>query len=257
MLAFNESSAEFLPHLPPYSDKTFVYTVLTTKEFHGTRLKNIMETWGQHVNMPFITTDAEDGRYPTALVLGEAGKGDLGGKTLQALLKFCEFDGDFYVFTDDDSFVVAGNLERVISENYNRDEPLYTGYSLTHTRKPFIGGGGGIVFSNQTMRRFCGVAKAPQPPVACAWKHQRAAPGDMAIAHCMEHLGVDATHQHGFYPFTITEIVRKMPDDACSRTWWVPKHIRCSPPVSKIISFHYVRENQYRWLYYLVYRFRQ
>ena len=241
---------------PPYSDKKFVYTVLTTRQFHGSRLKNIMRTWGQHVNIPFITTDALDPAFPTALVLGAEGKGDLGGKTLQALKKFCEFDSDFYVFTDDDSFVVAKNLESVIAANYDRDSALYAGYTLTHTVKPFVGGGGGIVFSNNTIKNFCAVAKSEKPPVECSWEHQRAAPGDMAISHCMNYLGVAATHQHGFYPFPITELMKER-DNWCNVTWWVPKHLKCNPPVSRVISFHYVPEDQYRMLYYFLYLFRQ
>ena len=256
MIAWNESSADFEPHLPPYSDKKFVYTVLTTRQFHGSRLKNIMRTWGQHVNIPFITTDALDPAFPTALVLGAEGKGDLGGKTLQALKKFCEFDSDFYVFTDDDSFVVAKNLESVIAANYDRDSALYAGYTLTHTVKPFVGGGGGIVFSNNTIKNFCAVAKSEKPPVECSWEHQRAAPGDMAISHCMNYLGVAATHQHGFYPFPITELMKER-DNWCNVTWWVPKHLKCNPPVSRVISFHYVPEDQYRMLYYFLYLFRQ
>ena len=241
---------------PPYSDKKFVYTVLTTRQFHGSRLKNIMRTWGQHVNIPFITTDALDPAFPTALVLGAEGKGDLGGKTLQALKKFCEFDSDFYVFTDDDSFVVAKNLESVIAANYDRDSALYAGYTLTHTVKPFVGGGGGIVFSNNTIKNFCAVAKSEKPPVECSWEHQRAAPGDMAISHCMNYLGVAATHQHGFYPFPITELMKER-DNWCNVTWWIPKHLKCNPPVSRVISFHYVPEDQYRMLYYFLYLFRQ
>ena len=239
---------------PPYSDKKFVYTVLTTRQFHGSRLKNIMRTWGQHVNIPFITTDALDPAFPTALVLGAEGKGDLGGKTLQALKKFCEFDSDFYVFTDDDSFVVAKNLESVIAANYDRDSALYAGYTLTHTVKPFVGGGGGIVFSNNTIKNFCVVAKSQKPPVECSWEHQRAAPGDMAISHCMNYLGVAATHQHGFYPFPITELMKER-DNWCNVTWWIPKHLKCNPPVSRAISFHRVPPKDLRVLYFFTYLF--
>jgi hypothetical protein len=235
-----------------------------------------MDTWGRHVFMPFIATDAADTDYPNALVLGDEGKQDLGGKTLQAFSKFCEYydDGDFFVLADDDSFIVAHRVERYLRAYRNPEEPLYAGYTLTHTKRPFVGGGGGIVISRMTLYKFCEATtrlttfsannselqrvQRLKFTTPCSWRVMRTLPGDIAVAECMKYLNIPATNIDGFQPFPLDKIVlRKPQENWCTITWWVPKHLKCFPPHPDPKTYHYVPVHEYGWYYILNYHLRK
>lgn len=241
-----------LTNVGPYSSRSFVYSILTTHSFHKTRLRKVMDTWGKHANVVFITTDKADPEFPLTVVLGD-GDRDLGGKTLQAIEKFCEYDADFFMFIDDDAFVVASTLERNVSEHFDRDVPLYGGYMLTHTAVPFIGGGGGVLLSNATMKLFCARIKE-RSHSPCMWKWSKSLPGDVAVSMCMQSLMVDATHIDGFSPFPISRMVDSSPESWCHITWWLPKHLKCNPPFPRAMTVHYVPLDEYDELYYLTYQ---
>lgn len=241
-----------LTHVGPYSNATFVYSILTTKAHHSSRLRKVMSTWGNHVNLGFITTDVVDAEFPKSIVLGE-GERDLGGKTLQAFEKFCEFDADFFVLIDDDAFVVASNLERGVASQFSRDVPLYGGYSLTHTSVPFIGGGGGIVVSNATMQSLCQQIREPKH-TPCRWRASRNLPGDVAVSSCMQSLRIKATHIDGFSPFPMSRMVDSSKAGWCKITWWIPPHLKCNPPYDAAMTMHYVPIDEFDELYYLSYQ---
>lgn len=236
----------------PYSNASFVYSILTTKAHHRSRLRKVMSTWGKHVNVGFITTDKEDTEFPKTVVLGE-GERDLGGKTLQAFEKFCDFNADFFVLIDDDAFVVASNLERGVSNLFAPSTPLYGGYTLSHTAVPFVGGGGGIVVSNATMKLLCKRIREPKHS-PCRWRASRSLPGDIAVSSCMQSLGVSATHIDGFSPFPMSRMVDASKTGWCKITWWIPKHLKCNPPFDAAMTMHYVPLDEFDELYFLAYQ---
>jgi hypothetical protein len=247
-----EEDTRQLTQTGPYANATFVYSILTTKAHHSSRLRKVISTWGKHVNLGFITTDVVDAEFPKSIVLGE-GERDLGGKTLQAFEKFCEFNADFFVLIDDDAFVVASNLERGVSGLFSRDAPLYGGYSLTHTSVPFIGGGGGIVVSNATMRLLCSRIHEPKHS-PCRWRTSRNLPGDVAVSSCMQSLHIKATHIDGFSPFPMSRMVDSSKAGWCKITWWIPPHLKCNPPYDAAMTMHYVPLDEFDELYFLTYQ---
>lgn len=247
---------------------TFHYTILTTKKYHKTRLREVMATWGRRVSIPFIISDAFDAEYPNIRLAGDS-TSDLSGKALYGLELFCETSGaDFYVMVDDDTFVIAPNFEKMVGDRFVPQQNVYAGYLLNHDFPFIIGGGGGIVFSNRTMKKLCqevrGSKGGNNKPQAnwknnwsgrsrCEWSQNKNWPGDKMIGYCMSSLGARASHIDGFLPFSLIEMVNR--DEVtswCKKSWWLPEHIMCHPPPASVASMHYTEE--FRELYYLTYQ---
>ena len=239
--------------------KTFAYAVLTAPEHHATRLRGISQTWGLDADIRFAASDADDGTFPFPVVQvsdGSTNRGNLATKTMLALKLLCNHDADFYVFSDDDTFLSVRNLESIVSEKYSSSHDLYLGYGLSHTEPPFIGGGGGIVFSNNTMSKFCSLFRSADflehghESSNCHWKRHANFPGDVAVSWCMNELKVPATHLHGFYPLDIGFVLWP-PYKVCHDLWWIPKHIHCPLRAPyRLISFHYMSPAAQREAFY-------
>lgn len=243
----------------PAVERKFGYIVLTSVDHHTTRIPNLMSTWGQHANILFIASDALDARYPLIIDLKEKGKRSLGKKAMKMMEMTCDQveSGklDYVVMADDDTYLVTPNLEYVFSQ-VDPDVPGYYGYSLTHTKVPFIGGGGGIVFSRGTMKEVCAAAKSRGKAFnKCQWEQCEGLPGDIAISLCMQHVKVPAVHIDGFHPFPVHEMINE-PKNWCTATWWIPKHLKC-PPVPRAISFHYLAQERWKEYYYWTFRFQR
>lgn len=227
---------------------SFVYGVLTQKTFHDTRLQLLMKTWGSHVNVRFIASDAADRRWENILVWPELrGRKKLSRKTLRLWRELCNIAADFYVIVDDDTFMVSHNVEISIGA-LSPDDDLYTGYLLSHIRKfPLVGGGGGIILSNYTMRGLCAHAAA-FPKDYCGNSLWPA--GDTGTMHCLKRLNIKPMHSVGFYPFPLVDMVEQ-PVNYCMSTWWInPRFIWC-PPVPFMQAIHYLGEDRALEYYYL------
>ena len=232
-----------------------IYTILSSANYHQNRVRRVLQTWGRHVNIAFIGSTDEDPNLPLIKKFEPKGKETLGLKTIQMLVHLCQNwkDQDYYVMTDDDTFVVAHNLEWYLQKHHNPDEHLYGGYTLTHLADPIVGGGGGIVFSRKTMNAFCDASG--KPGHVCHVGARHAGAGDAAVLYCMKALGVKATHLNGFYPFPVHQMIDQ-PSNWCTITWWFPKHIQC-PPIGPTLTFHYIPEDRYLEYYYWSYNFTQ
>ena len=319
VLLSTSSSREPLHDVGFVPFRRFLYTVLTSNANHGTRLRPLLTTWGRHATIPFLISDSHDPKFPRTRNLGP--RHELGRKTLSGLREFCRMvsrktlhkilfqrrsdihshhnvvngsssssttsigvGADFYVISDDDTFIITHNLEEVISTNFDPKVPCYVGYALTHLTEPFIGGGGGVVLSNATMEKFCseiGEGSAAENHISEGKKKGDGQdrmdikkggdsvvqspcnpdadfipkPGDMALFQCMNRLKISATHQDGFHPLFIHKIAN--PDgNYCSKIWWMPHHIQCHPPNHRLISMHYVPVDRFYEVYYWAYLFR-
>jgi hypothetical protein len=231
--------------------KDVLISVLTSAQHHNTRLKQLMGTWGKHVRWGVIASDEASKEHNTTAVVTQKGRDQLGKKSQKIWKMMCKEDAKWYGTVDDDTFLILHNLLEALNgpRLANYDDKFYIGYTLTHTPVAFVGGGGGIFLSRGTMKALCAESEKSNPCNDASIPDGQA--GDIATSNCMVHLGVQATHQDGFYPFPPDKMVEPAPN-WCTETWWVPKHITC-PPVERAISFHYVDQAHYRLLYYLTY----
>ena len=238
-------------HLPPpgKAKARFAYGILTHQANHDKRLAVVMSTWGRHANVAVIASDEADSRFPAIEAMPQyRSKRKLSPKTLHLWRSLCKHDADFYVMADDDSFLVVPNIEASVG-SLDPQADMYTGYVLDHLRGwPLVGGGGGIVLSNYTMRSLCDYANQPGDGEnvcrASMWPA-----GDTATMHCLRKIGVPPTHTQGFYPFPPAEMVTA-PPNWCSITWWInPRYISC-PPADRLMGVHYLGKDRAREYYY-------
>jgi len=231
----------------PRRKPRFAYGILTVAQNHDARLKVVMSTWGRHANVAVIASDQADEHFPAIEPMPQfKTKRTLGHKTLSLWHSLCKIPADFYIMADDDSFLVVPNVEAAIGA-LSPQADVYTGYVLDHIRGwPLIGGGGGIVLSNYTMRGLCSYAAAT-PDNPCLKSFWPA--GDTATMQCLKRLAVVATHTKGFYPFPPEEMVDLAPN-WCSSMWWInPRYIAC-PPADRLLGLHYFGKDRGREYYF-------
>lgn len=113
------------------------------------KTKHIRATWTKHCNMVLymssITSD-----FPTiGLNMSESRK-HLYLKTIRALhyIHAHHLDAaEWFLKADDDTFVVVGNLQRLLSR-YNSEEPVYLGHRFgVFVKQGYMSGGAGYVLS--------------------------------------------------------------------------------------------------------------
>jgi hypothetical protein len=250
----------------PFSNSRFAYTILTTKEHHHRRLEPQLRTWGESANVAFVATDDVDqdaeemGRLHNTklLSLGAIGRHDLGRKTMRGVMEMCAQKADFYVFVDDDCFVFVPALEAYVSSRFRPSDPLYLGAALTHLKHHFISGGGGVVLSASTLNTICAKVNASTMPGASACHPENPAvwtkPGDTAIMDCVVEVGHAATHDDGFHPLRLSDMVDYSPAETSCDVWWIPKSQHCRPPTSITLTSHYTPPERFAWYHFVATR---
>lgn len=252
---------------PPFSSSRFAYSILTTKDHHYARLEPQLRTWGASANVAFVVTDDVDenaaalGRqYSTKLLsLGESGRHDLGRKTMRGVVEMCSHVADFYMLVDDDCFVFIPALEAYVSSRFRPSEPLYLGAALTHLKQPFISGGGGVILSSKTLAAICAnVNSSASKPGASACHPDNPSvwtkPGDTAIMDCVLEVGHSATHDDGFHPLRLSDMVDYSPAETSCDVWWIPKSQHCRPPTSISLTSHYTPADRFAWYHFVATR---
>ncbi|XP_013396800.1 glycoprotein-N-acetylgalactosamine 3-beta-galactosyltransferase 1 [Lingula anatina] len=92
-------------------------------------------------------------------------------------------DADWFINTDDDTYVIVENLRHFLSSK-NSSHPVYFGYhSKAFLEQGYFSGEGGYVFSKETLRRLVIIGGKQQQ--SC---HQNG--GEMEFEMCLSQLGV-------------------------------------------------------------------
>jgi UDP-glucose:O-linked fucose beta-1,3-glucosyltransferase len=192
----------------PLEPTDVVIAIKTTKLFHATRVKLLLETWaGPDCPVPvFVTSDAVDPAVQSVDMGVNTKKGHCA--KAMAILHWLakEHPGKkWYFIADDDTVLGVDRLLRLL-RTYDSSQPLFIGerYGLGRTGanwkkdfgtgNDFITMGGGVVYSGPALRAL----------VACRDCHcmRPDEPDDMALGFLMSNRvdpPVRVTHEEGFH----------------------------------------------------------
>lgn len=151
------------------------FITLTCEKYHNTRVSKIRETWGSHQDISFLS-DMNVGDDIIGYDYLPKGYENIHYKYSEFFRNYSNMSYDWYFFTDDDTYVNIGNVEKLLEE-YNPSDPIcigicgelnpdatdkdgnYTGFPL-HTIRgsgvelplKYVGGGAGFILSVKSMK---------------------------------------------------------------------------------------------------------
>ncbi len=130
----------------------------------------------------------EDRSFPAVGLGTGEGRDQLYWKTIRAFhyaLKNHGDEADWFLKTDDDTFVVVDNLRWILS-NYTAEQPIYFGKRFKpYAKQGYMSGGAGYVLSKEALRRFVEGFSTK----VCT---HTTSVEDLAMGQCLEKMGVVA-----------------------------------------------------------------
>ncbi|XP_047740102.1 LOW QUALITY PROTEIN: glycoprotein-N-acetylgalactosamine 3-beta-galactosyltransferase 1-like, partial [Hyalella azteca] len=181
--------------------------VMTQPKNHKTKATSVRDTWGKRVDKLLFMSSKEDDSLPSVKLNVTERYDHLWGKTKEAFKyvhqRYIE-DYDWFMKTDDDTFVVVENLRYMLSL-YMTETPIYFGCKLKKFfPQGYMNGGGGYVLSRGAVKKF--VEEALNKPKKCKATEEKGAE-DVEIGKCLTSVGVlagDSRDERGrgrFFPY--------------------------------------------------------
>ncbi|KAM8977621.1 beta-1,3-glucosyltransferase [Pelodytes ibericus] len=191
--AFNGSMP--LCGTPVKKDDIFV-AIKTCRKFHKDRIPVVKKTWEKNaVNFEYYSDHADNSIPTTDLGIPNVERGHC-GKTFAILERFLRSntsEARWLVIVDDDTLISLSRLRKLLS-CYDSNEAIFLGerygYGLGTRGYNYITGGGGMVFSRETVRRLL------NSKCRC---YSNDAPDDMVLGMCTSGLGISVTHSPLFH----------------------------------------------------------
>ncbi|KAL5016891.1 hypothetical protein ScPMuIL_006480 [Solemya velum] len=182
---------------PMIPDEDLYVAVKTCEKYHSTRLNVVIDTWARESrNIEFIS-ETEDKSIPTiSLGVPNTERGHC-GKTFAILKRFhnSRLKTPWLLIADDDTIINLKLLRKLLS-CYDPTEPVSLGerygYSVAMGNGyNYITGGGGMVFSRETVDRLMtsGICSCPKND----------SPDDMILGMCLKRLSLPITHSLFFH----------------------------------------------------------
>jgi glycoprotein-N-acetylgalactosamine 3-beta-galactosyltransferase len=171
---------------------------------------HVQATWAKRCNVHIFVSDTENKSFPAIGNDFLLGREHLTAKTMFAfdyIYKHHRDDADWFMKTDDDTYVVVENLRYFLSQ-HDPNDPVYFGHHFDKFfEQGYYSGGGGYVLSRAALDRF-GKRKEDD----CV---KDLGSEDKKMGQCMVKLGVrtgdsrDSLGRTRFHCFTPETFIRK------------------------------------------------
>ncbi|KAI0226122.1 Glycoprotein-N-acetylgalactosamine 3-beta-galactosyltransferase 1 [Lamellibrachia satsuma] len=234
-----------------YKEVRVLCWVMTSEQNLNTRARHVQATWTRRCNKVLFASDHKDDEFPTIDINVTAGKYHLTMKAMKAfdyVYKHHYDDADWFIRTDDDTYVILENLRYFLSSQ-NSSQPVYFGHLyMYHMKQGYNAGGAGYVLSREALRRL-----ATREKGMCPEDHGGE---DIEMGRCLEMLGVatgsslDANGHNRFHPSPVL----LQPFLKADRKYGKDGALNVMQSISDYaISFHRLAPHQMYVLEYLVY----
>ncbi|KAM7356653.1 uncharacterized protein ACRADG_002308 [Cochliomyia hominivorax] len=234
--------------------------ILTNPTNHLTKAIHIRHTWGRRCNKLLFMSTEEDEILSTIKLDVEEGRENLWNKTQMALKYIYDHyidEAEWFLKADDDTYVILENL-RYFLYQYPSEAPIYFGAKFKQfVKQGYMSGGAGYVLSREALKKFA--LEAYDNPITCPETYQAE---DVQLGLCLQNIGViagDSRDEEGNERFLPLPVEYLIPED---KTWWYknysyyPQKENASCCSSSVITFHYIKPEQFYVLDYFLYNLR-
>nr|CDS29437.1 glycoprotein N acetylgalactosamine [Hymenolepis microstoma] len=226
--------------------------VITSPAGKNKKAVHVKATWAKRADGFTFISSEEDKDLPAIRATDKEGRSVLWEKTRKGFMYIYHnhLDKyDFFLKTDDDTYVIVENLKFLLSF-LNASEPFILGRKLKFKNIIFPSGGAGYVLSRAAMKLMTEGMIGDTKTCAASLL-----PEDIRIGYCARDTGVkwiDSLDEHGlevFHPFEVQHLISKA---SMESTPWIYRRnyyplrtgFDCCSEHS--VSFHYVKaENMY------------
>jgi hypothetical protein len=127
----------------------YLYVILSCEKYIETRCEWVRNTWLRDSSYVILADKSNKPKGVIGLHTGD--EYDRACYKYLEFLRNYDYDANFFIFCDDDTFVFTERLEDYL-ETYDPDKMLYIGHEQVHPELRVMSGGAGFVLSRKTVQ---------------------------------------------------------------------------------------------------------
>ncbi|KAM8708545.1 hypothetical protein ACLKA7_015512 [Drosophila subpalustris] len=207
MLLLERDAAKRTETPPPPVASSRIFCIISTYGYrHGSTAVHVKRTWAKHCDQFLVVSDDSHEELEPAVFLNLNDKWQRLRAQLEYVYKYHFDEGDWFLYANDDNFVVIENLRHMLL-SHKPEELIYFGCKLRSlTNQVYMYDRSSMVFSSATLRNF--VLQAMPNETLCSSKPMENAATE-ELGRCLSNIDVQAGDSrdyrghHRFLPFEI------------------------------------------------------